>query len=222
MKNIKLTGYALLFAACLTGCTTPCEEASIKMNEYINQIQSGHDDAVFLYGKEYVDNYREIIALGDITVNGVTYRAPESADDVSNALILYFDGFSVSIDKLDYSAEYANDFVDLELPDTYTEQDIDSVNNLYDFQRSFAAGTNMLIEIPPDMAEDLYNNYEVMKADDVAHLPTLLREYAVTNTVYFDYDSGVSVVYDRTNHRVSLEKTDIDEMNNYMEKEHKL
>ena len=97
----------------------------------------------------------------------------------------------------------------------------DAVDNLYSIQANYAQGVAPLIEIPPMWAEELYNNADAIVGTDMEGAPISLREYAVTNVVYFDYADDYSVVWDKNNNSVTVEPTDTVERDDFAQKAHK-
>ena len=97
----------------------------------------------------------------------------------------------------------------------------DAIDNLNSIQANYASGVAPLIEIPPVWAEEIYNNADTIVGSDIEGAPIQLREYAVTNTVYFDYSDDFSVVWDKNTNSVSVEPTDTAEREAFKEKMHK-
>lgn len=102
-----------------------------------------------------------------------------------------------------------------------SEETKDAVDNLYSIQSNYSQGVAPLIEIPPMWAQELYDNFDAIIESGDANAPISLREYAVTNVVYFDYDDDYSVVWDKNNDSVSIEPTDVEEREAFKEKMHK-
>lgn len=98
---------------------------------------------------------------------------------------------------------------------------IASVGSLYGYQMNYANGTATLNIIPETMVKDLYDNFDGLMAADAEHLPLQIREYAVTDTVYFDYDTDCSIVWDKKSGDVRIEHTDTTESDEFMQKQHK-
>lgn len=105
---------------------------------------------------------------------------------------------------------------------TLSEQTLDALENLYSIQGNYANGMAPLIEIPSVWTKDLYDNWDAIEVAQVDNAPMLLREYALTDMVYFDYDTDYSVVWDKKNDSVMVEPTDTQERDEFMQKEHKL
>ena len=97
----------------------------------------------------------------------------------------------------------------------------DDVEALYGYQLNFSKGTATLNIIPETMVQELYDKYDELKEKNVGHLPIQIREYAVTDTVYFDYDTDCSIVWDKETGDVRIEQTDITERDEFMQKQHK-
>ena len=97
----------------------------------------------------------------------------------------------------------------------------DAINNLYSIQLNYSQGTAPLNEIPVSFAESLYNDYDIVINAGIKEAPIMLREYAATNTVYFDYDTDYSIVWDKNAGSVLVEKTDVTERENFKQKQHK-
>lgn len=104
---------------------------------------------------------------------------------------------------------------------TLSAEAMDAITNLDSIQANYAAGTAPMIEIPTAWAEELYNNADDIIGSDVAGAPILLREYAVTNVVYYDYSDDYSVVWDKNTGSVTVEPTDTAERDDFMQKQHK-
>lgn len=102
-----------------------------------------------------------------------------------------------------------------------SNETIDAIENLYSYQLNYSNGVASLVEIPYVFAEEMYNNYDSIISLGNEHAPIGLREYAVTNTVYFDYDTDYSVVWNKNTNSISIEKTDINEREAFKEKQHK-
>ena len=71
------------------------------------------------------------------------------------------------------------------------------------------------------LVQELYDKYDTLKEENAEHLPIQIREYAVTDTVYFDYDTDYSIVWDKKTGDVRIEQTDITERDEFMQKQHK-
>ena len=97
----------------------------------------------------------------------------------------------------------------------------DDVEALYGYQLNFSKGTATLNIIPETMVQELYDKYDTLKEKNAGHLPIQIREYAVTDTVYFDYDTDCSIVWDKKTGDVRIEQTDITERDEFMQKQHK-
>ena len=110
-------------------------------------------------------------------------------------------------------------------PDHSTETDVKIIDSaediLYAYQKNFADGTATLNIIPVDLTQELYDNYDRLQEEGNKKAPILLREYAVTDTVYFDYDSGYSIVWEKGSGEVRIEETDIEEWEEFRQKQHK-
>lgn len=102
-----------------------------------------------------------------------------------------------------------------------SDETMDAISNLYSIQANYAQGTAPMIEIPPVWAEELYNNADLIIGSDIEGAPIMLREYAATNVVYFDYDDDFSVVWDKDNNSVTVEATDTAEREEFKQKQHK-
>ena len=96
-----------------------------------------------------------------------------------------------------------------------------SVESLYGYQLNYANGTATLNLIPEVMVKDLYDNFDELTTAKTEHLPLQIRKYAVTDTVYFDYDTDCSIVWDKKTEDVHIEHTDIVERDDFMQKQHK-
>lgn len=103
-----------------------------------------------------------------------------------------------------------------------TEDLMADVERLYDYQYNYSKGTALLLEIPYVMAENIYNNYDLLTENKIEKAPIMLREYAGTNTVYLDYDSDYSIVWSKNDNSVTIEDTDIIAREDYKLKAHKL
>ena len=97
----------------------------------------------------------------------------------------------------------------------------DSVNNLYSYQYNYSTGTALLNIIPAMMVQDVYDNYDELKDSGNAFIPISLREYAAINTVYLDYDTDCSIVWNKNTDDVHIEKTVIADREDYRQKQHK-
>ena len=104
-------------------------------------------------------------------------------------------------------------------PETHEEDS--SIEALYGYQLNFSKGTATLNIIPETMVQELYDKYDVLKEENAGHLPIQIREYAVTDTVYFDYDTDCSIVWDKKTGDVRIEQTDIIARDEFMQKQHK-
>lgn len=104
---------------------------------------------------------------------------------------------------------------------TLSDETKDALENLNSIQANYATGVAPLIEIPPVWAEEIYNNADDIIGTDIEGAPIQLREYAVTNTVYFDYADDFSVVWNKDAGSVSVEPTDTAEREAFKEKMHK-
>lgn len=98
---------------------------------------------------------------------------------------------------------------------------LDSADNLYGYQLNYSNGTALLNIIPVDMVKDVYDNYDQLTEANYEKAPVMLREYAVTNTVYLDYDTDCSIVWEKDTGAVTIQKTDVAEREAYREKAHK-
>ena len=105
--------------------------------------------------------------------------------------------------------------------DETDRQEDSSVEALYGYQLNYSKGTATLNIIPETMVQELYDKYDVFKEKNVGHLPIQIREYAVTDTVYFDYDTDCSIVWDKKTGDVRIEQTDITGRDEFMQKQHK-
>lgn len=97
----------------------------------------------------------------------------------------------------------------------------DAIENLYSIQENFSNGVNPLMEIPVAWTQEVYDNADDILNQNIDHAPIMLREYAAINTVYFDYDSDYSVVWDKNNNSVHIEATDTAERDEFSQKQHK-
>ena len=97
----------------------------------------------------------------------------------------------------------------------------DSVESLYSYQYNYSKGTATLNIIPTDMVKDVYDNYEELQKTQNPLIPISLREYAAINTVYLDYATDYSIVWDKDTDDVHIEKTVIADREEYKEKQHK-
>ncbi len=101
------------------------------------------------------------------------------------------------------------------------EEVFEALNKMDSVQKNFSEGNAMLLELPINYVQAVYDYYDELKEDDVQHLPIQIREYAVTGIVYFDYDTDVSIVWDKMKNTVSVRYTDVNERDSFMQKEHK-
>lgn len=97
----------------------------------------------------------------------------------------------------------------------------EALNELDAIQTNYANGTAPLIEIPVPFAEVLYNNWDMIERESPENAPILLREYVEPSIVYFDYESGYSVKWNKDENSVSVEKTDMEAHEDYKQKAHK-
>ena len=98
----------------------------------------------------------------------------------------------------------------------------EAAETLYSFQKNYANGTALLNLIPVEMVRQVYDNYEELLRAGIPQAPVLLREYAVTETVYLDYDTDCSIVWDKQTGDVRIEKTEVAEREAFREKAHKV
>ena len=98
----------------------------------------------------------------------------------------------------------------------------EAAETLYSFQKNYANGTALLNLIPVEMVRQVYDNYEELLRAGIPQAPVLLREYAVTETVYLDYDTDCSIVWDKQTGDVRIEKTEVAERESFREKAHKV
>lgn len=105
-------------------------------------------------------------------------------------------------------------------PDSKTRI-INSVESLYSYQYNYSKGTATLNIIPVDIVKDVYDNYEELQKTQNPLIPISLREYAAINTVYFDYATDCSIVWDKDTDDIRIEKTVISDREEYKEKQHK-
>lgn len=119
--------------------------------------------------------------------------------------------------------EATTDTITNDMPESTELSDAtkDALDNLYSIQANYASGVAPLIEIPPAYCEELYNNYDAISKANTTQAPIQLREYAATDTVYFDYDDDYSVVWDKKNNSVTVQQTDIEEREEFKQKQHK-
>ena len=103
-----------------------------------------------------------------------------------------------------------------------TEDLMADVDRLYDYQYNYSEGTALLLEIPYVMVENIYNNYDLLTENKIEKTPIMLREYAGTNTVYLDYASDYSIVWNKNDNSVTIEDTDVIAREDYKLKAHKL
>ena len=96
-----------------------------------------------------------------------------------------------------------------------------SVDSLYGYQYNYSKGTALLNIIPADMLKDVYDNYDDLKESGNKYVPISLREYAAINTVYLDYDTDYSIVWNKDTDDVRIEKTVIADREEYKQKQHK-
>ena len=97
----------------------------------------------------------------------------------------------------------------------------DSVKNLYSYQYNYSTGTALLNIIPPRMVQDVYDNYDELRDSGDVLVPISLREYAAINTVYLDYDTNCSIVWNKNTDDVHLERTVIADREEYKQKQHR-
>ena len=204
----------------LVACEDRNRQLSMELNNYINEVRSGNEAAQFTSAKEYAQHYKEIQELGDFEAAGVTYVAPDSVDDVSNAIVLNFDGYKVAIDKEDYTTSYL-DLTEIDELAEIDEYVLGTLDSLYSYQYNFAQGYALLIEIPPEMVETAVENSDAISNMGYEKAPVLIREYPGDNTVYLDYDSGYSIVLRRDENSVNIEASNSDDINAYLQKQHK-
>ena len=197
---------------------TELENLNISMHAYLDEIISGNENAVFPEAEQFADNVSNIMALGDFERDGILYTVPDNADDVENAVVVYYGEYAVSINKSDMTTEVIRLTTDEDNTEV-SEDVLLSAENLYNIQYNYSNGTAPLIEIPYIMVEDVYNNYDALLAASDEYAPILIREYAETDIVYLDYTSGYSIKWDKNDNGVFVEETDIEEMTAYMEKE---
>ena len=98
----------------------------------------------------------------------------------------------------------------------------EAAETLYSFQKNYANGTALLNLIPVEMVRQVYDNYEELLRAGIPQAPVLLREYAVTETVYLDYDTDCSIVWDKQTGDVRIEKTEVAEREAFREHAHKV
>lgn len=151
-------------------------------------------------------------------LEGESETTPVSTDemtiDVTGGITIKTDGANIQVDSFGIQVDTAdNKETEVEI--------VDDIESLYSYQLNYANGTATLNIIPVPMAEYLYDNYEKMKAEGRDHLPTMLREYAATNTVYFDYDTDTSIVWNKDTGSVIIAPTDVEEREAFKEKQHK-
>lgn len=97
----------------------------------------------------------------------------------------------------------------------------DALENLYSIQLNYSQGTAPLMEIPAAFAETLYDNYDKIIESGADNAPIMLREYAATNEVFFDYDTDYSIKWEKDTGLVSVEETDVKEREEFKQKAHK-
>ncbi len=197
---------------------TELQNLNISMHEYLDEVIGGNENAIFPEATQYAENISAIIALGDFERDGILYTVPDSADDVENALVVYYGEYAVSINKNDMTTEVIRLSEDEENTDV-SEDTLISAETLYDIQYNYSNGTAPLIEIPYIMVEDVYYNYGALITSSCEYAPILIREYAQTGIVYLDYESGYSIKWDKNDNSVFVEETDTSERDAYAEKE---
>lgn len=101
------------------------------------------------------------------------------------------------------------------------ESVIASMNDLYAMQLNYSNGTATLNIIPTTTVEAVYDNWDVIETSDIAEAPISLREYVDPSIVYFDYESGYSVKWNKDEHDVTIEETNIQDREDYKQKQHK-
>ena len=98
---------------------------------------------------------------------------------------------------------------------------LDSAKDLYSYQYNFSKGTALLNIIPSTLVQNVYDNYDELKDFGSGYAPISLREYAVINTVYLDYDTDCSIVWNKDSGEVYIEQTVIADREEYKQKQHK-
>lgn len=98
---------------------------------------------------------------------------------------------------------------------------LDSARDLYSYQYNFSKGTTLLNIIPVTLVQDVYDNYDELQDSGSEYAPISLREYAVINTVYLDYDTDCSIVWNKDSGEVYIEQTVVADREEYKQKQHK-
>lgn len=151
------------------------------------------------------------------TIENDSETTPVSTDDkkidVTGGISIRTDGANIKVDSFGIQVDTTDKETEVEI--------VDDIENLYSYQLNYSNGTAQLNIIPTPMAENLYDNYEKMKAEGRNHLPIMIREYAATNMVYFDYDTDSSIVWNKDTGSVTIARTDIEEREAFKEKQHK-
>lgn len=234
-KMIALVLAAATAFTVLTGCGAPAAETApmgeknepeVELNEYqeatvqmydwlCDYVNEKTEDACPV-AKEFVEHYKEILEAGDVSAHGKYYPVPTAVDEAENAISLLYDDLMVTINKEDLSVD-----VMLLLEDEPSEEIsaelLDAMENLYSAAQNFGSGVAQMNEIPVVYAQQMYDNGDVLIGME-EHAPILIREYAETQEVYFDYANDVSVKWDKNTDQLTLENTDTEARNAYQEK----
>lgn len=96
-----------------------------------------------------------------------------------------------------------------------------ALDDLYSMQINYSNGTAPLVIIPTVTVEQVYDNWDDIMEAELDNAPILLREYVEPSIVYFDYESGYSIKWNKDENDVVVEATDIEARDDYMQKAHK-
>lgn len=95
------------------------------------------------------------------------------------------------------------------------------LESLYANQLNFSNGIAQTNLIPVADVEELYNHYDDIEGTAIEEAPILLREYAETNEVYFDYATDFSIKWEKDTGNITIEPTDTAEREEFRQKAHK-
>lgn len=102
-----------------------------------------------------------------------------------------------------------------------SEDVIAAVNDLYSVQINYSNGTAPLNIIPTTTVEAVYDNYDAIVEAGIKEAPISLREYVDPSIVYFDYDTDYSIKWNKDENDVTVEETNVEEREDYKQKEHR-
>lgn len=97
----------------------------------------------------------------------------------------------------------------------------DAIDELYSIQLNYSNGTAPLLLISDVLVKELYDNWDDIVSSGNENAPISLREYVDPAVVYFDYSTDYSIKWSKDDNDIVVEKTDIDQREDYKQKMHK-